>query len=425
MPTGMRVPLLIVPLVALAAALGAATVSAKDFTFDQKANERLAKKLSIPVFFAVPASARAELPKDIKTSDTLVDFKHPDAKGADGDVGLRLVVAKRSGLAERLAKSGLVQTGDLLLSFRTEWGGAGAYPNVQMGISHTGLAYVKDGKVHNLDNPLNEEYLGKGMRADLTSEHYRTLDYIHVIRPRNLTDAERKNLVAWATRMNAAASRVYPSQISFNQDYNAPKYRPHRSLDFVKRVGQIALGQNPPGTIDLFCSEFAWSMLALRDCDPDKTADDFKGSRVPACVKEPMRPMNATGNVVPRHGRSSYSGLADGPLLVVDAMKLPAEQREKILHSVFVDNPEGLKKMSVGHRTIAETMKPKFERLESYYSGITGRFWQSWWARLLGTGFNYAGIAANYSPTSYLINTLLPEDNKNRSMDYVATIVIE
>ncbi len=421
MSTGMRVTALL----ALLALAGAAPAPAKDFTFDEKVNERMAKKLNIPVFFAVPASARAKLPDDIKTSFKLIDFKHPDAKGAAGDVGLRLVVASRSNLAKRLAESGLVQTGDLLLSFRTEWGGAGAYPNVQMGISHTGLAYVTDGKVHNLDNPLNEEYLGRGMRGDLTSEHYRTLDYIHVIRPRNLTDAERANIVAWAKRMNAAASRVYPSQISFNQDYNAPKYRPHRSLDFVKRLGQIALGQNPPGTIDMFCSEFAWSMLALRDCDPDKTADAFKGSRVPACVKEPMRPMNATGNVVPRHGRGSYSGLGDGPLLVVDAMKLPAEQREKVLHSIFVDNPEGLKKLSVGHRALAESMGPKFARLESYYTGITGRFWHNWWARLLGTGFNYAGIAENYSPTSYLINTLLPANNKNRSMDYVATIVIE
>ncbi len=422
MSTRMRLlPLLL----AVGVSLTAASVAAKNFTFDEKVNERMAKKLNIPVFFAVPASARAKLPDDIKTSFKLIDFKHPDAKGAAGDVGLRLVVASRSNLAKRLAESGLVQTGDLLLSFRTEWGGAGAYPDVQMGISHTGLAYVKDGKVHNIDNPLNEEYLGRGMRADLTSEHYRTLDYIHVIRPRNLTEAERKNIVAWATRMNARASRVYPSQISFNQDYNAPKYRPHHSLDFVQRLGQIALGQNPPGTMDMFCSEFAWSMLALRDCDPDKTADDFKGSRVPACIKPVMRPMKATGNVVPHHWRSSYSGLADGPLLVIDAMKLPAEQRQKLLQSVFVDNPEGLKKMSVGHRTIAQSMKPKFERLESYYTGITGHFWQSWWARLLGTGFNFAGIAENYSPTSYLINTLLPPDNKNRTMDYVATIVLQ
>jgi hypothetical protein len=398
---------------------------ANEFTYDAKVNERIAKKLNIPVFFGVPASARAELPKDIKTTDQLIDFKHPDGIGAEGDVGLRLVVAKRSGLAKRLAQSGLVQTGDLLLSFRTEWGGAGAYPNIQLGISHTGLAYVKDGVVHNIDNPLNEEYLGRGMRADLTSEHYRTLDFIHIIRPRNLTDQERANIVAWASRMNAMAPKVYPSEISFNQDYNEPKYRSLGKLDFVKRIGQIALGQHPSGTIDMFCSEFAWSMLALRDCDPEKTADDFKGSRVPACIKAPMTPMRATGNVIPWHGRGSYSGLADGPLLIIDAMKLPEEKRKEIIDSVFKENPAGMSKMSVGHRQVAQEMQPQFEQLKSYYEGMTGKFWQNWWARLIGTGFNFAGIKPNYSPTSYVINTLLPKDNKNRTMDYVATVMIQ
>ena len=143
MSMGIRV--LPVLLTLLMAALWPAAGTANEFKYDAKTNERIAKKLNIPVFYAVPASARVKLPKDIKTSDQLIDFKHPDASGASGDVGLRLVVAKRSGLAKRLAQSGLVQTGDLLLSFRTEWGGAGAYPNVQLGISHTGLAYVKDG----------------------------------------------------------------------------------------------------------------------------------------------------------------------------------------------------------------------------------------------------------------------------------------
>jgi len=412
-------------LVVSAAVLAPAPLAANEFTFDEKVNDEIAKKLNIPVFFAVPASARAELPKDIDTTDKLIDFKHPDAKGASGDVGLRLVVAKRSGLAARLAKSGLVQTGDLLLSFRTEWGGAGAYPNIQLGISHTGLAYVKDGKVHNLDNPLNEEYLGPGMRADLTSEHYRTLDFIHIIRPRNLTEAERANIVAWASLMNARASHVYPSQISFNQDYNQPKYRPYQELDFVHHLGQIALGQNPPGNIDLFCSEFAWSMLALRDCDPETSADAFKGSRAPACIKAPMHPMDATGTVVPWHWSSAYSGLADGPLLVIDAMRLPSDKRKEVLNSVFAENPAGLARLSVGHRKLAVEMQPRFARLKSYYTGMTGWFWQRWWARLIGAAFNSAGIKQNYSPTSYLINTMLPEGNKYRSMDYVATVMIE
>jgi hypothetical protein len=34
-------------------------------------------------------------------------------------------------------------------------------------------------------------------------------------------------------------------------------------------------------------------------------------------------------------------------------------------------------------------------------------------------------IPENYSPTSFLINTLLSSGNRNRTMDYVATIVME
>src|SRR5262245_633308 len=154
-----------------AMALGAVCTvpaTAAEFTFDQKVNDQISKKVNIPVFFAVPASARAQLPKNIKTTDKLIDYKHPGAAGAKGDVGLRLVVAKRAGLAKRLGQSGLVETGDILLTFRTEWGGAGAYPNIQMGISHTGFAYVdKTGTLRNLDNPLDGEYVGRG---DLTSE---------------------------------------------------------------------------------------------------------------------------------------------------------------------------------------------------------------------------------------------------------------
>jgi hypothetical protein len=328
-------------------------------------------------------------------------------------------------MAARLAKSGLVQTGDLLLTFRPEWGGAGAYPNVQMGISHTGLAYIKDGKVRNLDNPLNEEYLGKGMTADLTSEHYRTLSYLHVVRPRGLTDTQRANITAWATRFNSNAKRVYPSQIKFNDDYNAPKYKPGKPLEFVKHVGQIALGQNPAGTIDLYCSEFAWSLLALKDCDPAKTADDFKGSRVPSCVKPPMKPLDAAGNTVTSAGRTSVVGLADGPLTVIDGLKIPAADRKALLESVFVENPKALSKMSEGHRKVAETMQPKFEKLKDYYLGVSGgTVVQRLRAKLIRSAFNRA-VPENYSPTSYLLNSMLPTDNVNRTMDYVATIVIE
>jgi hypothetical protein len=34
-------------------------------------------------------------------------------------------------------------------------------------------------------------------------------------------------------------------------------------------------------------------------------------------------------------------------------------------------------------------------------------------------------LVENYAPASFLINTLLPKDNANRTMDYVATILLE
>jgi hypothetical protein len=404
----------------LAATMSAGPALAKDFAFDEKTNQEMARRLKIPVYFALPNSARAALPKGVETSDRLIDFKHPDAKGRD--VGLRLVVAKRAGLAQRLGKSGLVETGDLLLTFRAEWGGAGGYPNVQMGISHTGVAYIKNGVLHNIDNPLNAEYLGA--RGELNSEHYRTLSFIHVIRPRNLTAAQRANLLEWTSRLAASSGRVYPSQLAFNQDYNAPKFKRGKSLEFVKHLGQIALGQNPPGTVDMFCSEFAWSLLSLRDCDPAKAADAFKGSRIPSCVREPMKPMSATGDYITRRGRYSYAGLTEGPLLVVDSLKLPTEERKKLLHAVFVDTPSDVAKLSPGHKTLAESMKPKFAPLEKYYLGVGGNWGPTMEARMVSMAFN-RGIPENYSPTSFLINTLLPANNVNRTMDYVATIMIE
>lgn len=411
--------------VALALSAAPAGAAGKDFSFSEKANERLAKKLNIPIYFTVPKSTWAPLTGPFNTTDVLVDFKHPDALKTGSDAGLRIVSTPRSGMSARLAKSGIFQTGDILLSFRPEWGGAGAYPNIQMGISHTGVAYIKDGKLRNIDNPLNEEYLGKGMSADLTSAHYKDLKFIHVIRPRGLTDEERANIIAWATRLNSSAGKIYPSQIKFNDDYNAPKFKPNHTLNFVQHLGRIALGQNPPGVLDLYCSEFAWSLLSLRDCDPATTADEFKGTRVPSCVKPPMRPLVATGNNVPNEGRSSRIGLADGPLTVIDELKMPLNDRRALLEQVFVENPAGLKKMSEGHRKVAEAMQPKFETLKDYYLGVSGgNILQRTRARMIRATFNVV-VPENYSPTSYLLNTLLPPENFNRTMDYVATIVIE
>lgn len=398
----------------------------KQFTYSERANPRLAQKLNIPIYYALPSSTWADLGQDsFPTTDILLDFKHPEALTTGSDAGLRLIVTPRSGMAQRLARSEIIKTGDLLLTFRAEWGGAGAYPNVQMGISHAGLAYIHGGKLRNLDMPLNEEYLGRGMSAELTSEHYRTLDYLHVVRPRGLTEADRANIVAWATRLNSNAGKIYPGKIKFNDDYNAPKYKPGKSLDFVKTVGQLALGQETQGVLDVYCSEFAWAVLALRGCNPETTASDFSGRRVPSCIKPAMTPLKATGNNIPGRGRRTTIGLADGPMTIIDGLKRPLSDRREVLEAVFEENPAGLKKMSEGHRKVAEAMQPKFEQLKDYYLGSSGgTITQRLRARLIRFMFNRA-VPENYSPTSYLLNTMLDTNNANRSMDYVATIVIE
>jgi hypothetical protein len=405
-------------------ALSAPIAQAKTFTYNERTNARMARKLNIPVFFALPARSRAELPSDIKTTDILIDFKHPAAKDAEGDIGLRLILAKRRGIARRLAQSGLVQTGDILLSFRNEWGGAGSYPHVQMGISHSGVAYIKNGVVHNIDSPLSSEYIGR-----LNAHHYRDLKYMHIIRPRNLTDKDRENIVQWSTLLASKSKRIYPKKFSFNSDYNAPKYRRHRRPGFVKTLGKIALGQRTTGNLSMYCSEFVWSLLALRGCDPDTTQRAFQRERkilrrwnVPSCVREPMEPMHATDTFVARKGRGSYVGLGEGPLVVIDAMKLPDAEREKLLHSVFVTKPGGLKRMSSGHRKVAKEMESKFAPLEKYYLGTSSSFSQRIKARTIGVVSNFQ-VPDNYSPTSFLINTLLPRNNSYRTMDYVATVV--
>jgi hypothetical protein len=417
----------LLPSLALAAAvlaLAPAAADAKQFTYDEKVNKQMARQLSIPVYFAVPDSARAPLPADIETTDRLIDFQHPDAQKANAKVGLRLIVARRAGLAKRLAQSGLVETGDILLTFRPEWGGVGAYPNVQMGISHTGVAYVENGTVHNIDNPMDGEFIGSGRATQLNSKFYRSIGFIHIVRPRNLTEAQRANLRGWATRLNANAKRIYGKQIGFNDDYGDPKYRSGRPLAFVQHLGQAALGHNPSSRVDMFCSEFAWSLLALRDCDPGEVGEAFKGGRVPSCIRPALRPMRATGNYVAGDSRSAYTGFGDGPLVVLAALKLPGEARETALKSVFTEKPELLPRLSVGHREVAKQNAAGFAKLEKYYRGALAGGFSGVKARLTSKFIGWS-IRENYSPTSFLINTMLPPDSRHRTMDYVATIVIQ
>ncbi len=137
-----------------------------------------------------------------------------------------------------------------------------------------------------------------------------------------------------------------------------------------------------------------------------------------------MSPMRATGDFFSLRTRGANAGLSEGPLLVVDALKLPAKQRDPLVEGIFKEDPKVLAKMSEGHRTLAKSLTPKFEPLEEYYKIAVAGGWrraQTW----VASATIRRSIPDNYSPTSFLINTLLPRTNSKRTMDYVATVMFE
>ena len=146
-----------------------------------------------------------------------------------------------------MAKSGLIQTGDVILTFRPEWGGGGAYPNIQMGISHTSIAYIKDGAVHQLDIPLNAEYLGG--------------NYARQFRQRALPDAEvpachpaarpdggaeeDDRRLGDAVQQRRAQGLSEPDQLQ--RRLQRAEVRVRQAARLRQASGQIGLGQNPAG----------------------------------------------------------------------------------------------------------------------------------------------------------------------------------
>lgn len=380
--------------------------AATPFVFDPAVNEKLNKQLDIPVFFALPDSVYGKYSG--AQLGGLWEYRHPASRMGTSPVGLRVYQTRRANVAQRLAAGRLLQTGDILLTFRPEWGGNGPYPNIQMGVSHAGMAIVENGMVSNIDMPLSDAYLG-----NLDSEHYREASALHVIRPRGLTAAQRANLLAWGKRLTRIAPQVYPAQLSFNQDYFSPKYT--EDLRFVKTLARIALQQDKSAKIDVYCSEFVWALLALRDCDPARP-EAFNGQGTPACVNPVFSPLPMLGEYFRDHGApSSRLGLSDGPLAVIDSMGLPEPEKKRAIAQVFASNT----KMSPGHAAVAESMAPFFGQLKGYYEGIQDATPE---ALQIMNSFN-ANVKPNYSPTGFLVNTLLPHDSRERKMDVVATIV--
>jgi hypothetical protein len=389
-------------------------------------NTKVSNALGIPFFFTLPETSFLPLPQSILDNDHLFVFRHPDA-GADPRkfLGLRLFGAdeqvSREVISEEIVKAGLVQTGDILLSFRNQWAGTGPYPHLQMGVSHSGIAYVKDGVLHNLDMPLDPQHNGPDYRSRINSNHYREASLIHIVRPRGFGPSQRVILQKWIDRIVDQAPRS-AKVLAFNAEYGKPNAKPGKQNQFIKDLGRIALGMAPETTprISMYCSEFVWVLLALRNCDPDLTKQDFAGNEYPKCIQPLIEPAPLLGNAA-SGSENGIAGLADGPLLILNSLKMSQSEKIKKIDVVFSQNAN-LENMSAGHRAAAAAIpKILLDSLKEYYK-IAGL--DPIRTPMIRTTIN-AATPPNYSPPMFLVNTLLERRNPNRVFDYVGTLAIE
>jgi hypothetical protein len=398
--------------------------------------------LKIPFFYAVPKSSSIENKAVAIAPDEIIEAVHPDSINPENPLGLRIYKAgSRKDVGQRLVHSGFLQTGDIILTFRPAWGGAGPYADLQMGISHTGMAMALNDRLYNVDNPLSGEYLDP--KGNLSSEHYLSTRYLHIVRPR-MSEGERDNLTKWASILfqstfpapGVKLKRIYQESLEFNQNYGDPRIAKDKQLGFVRDLGRMVYRAKgiamPSSNQMMFCSEFAWAVFALRGCNPEdrEVVAQFAGKDIPSCIKPIFEPLKVTGSMALDHGPNATIGLAEGPLAIIDSMMTgaPAEiattaKRDALVSAVFPAAREGDlpgSVMSVGHKGVAKAMNEGglFKGLEMYYRAVSANPEQ---AKALGERMESAA-PANYSPASYLLNTLLPTDNHNRAFDYVGTL---
>jgi hypothetical protein len=330
-------------------------------------------------------------------------------KMGDGDVGFRAFHLRASVKGTKqvgldLARSQLVQPGDIFLSFRPLWDKTLAYAHMQLGVSHSAIAFVvsdtSDQFIMTLESPISYS-------SPLNyPEHYSDLDAIHVIRP-TLTDGQKRNLGQWGKLILNKRGHF-----EFFGDYSVPMYK--RGIagiaapkDQIKYLAEVALGRKN-SNFQSYCSEFVWSLLGLRDCDPN--------GFVESCVK----PIFSTSDgmltgIIPKV--SGDAGLVQGPESALVGGKYAANRSKAILTgSVFVDfltdESQLAGRMSSGHIKVAKESRASMKAVNGYYA--MGE------PPLMAAEIN-KGVTGNVSPTSFLIRSNAGLDG----LQYVGTIIFD
>lgn len=500
----------------LSSANGAATRPATPF--EAFASDARRSKLMIPYFFQVPRSEFAPIPDEtLKNSSKVMVVDQvrmkwskvtdkngrarmaPHVQGLNDQIGLRWTIVPqatdsrgRFQSATALAGSGMIQTGDIILSFRKEWYGSLPYSHLQLGVSHAGVALLDknaDGTqvVRNVDMPLDVETWGGPQNDHLASKHYVEAPYLHIVRPIALHDGEndaqeRKNIEGWLRLIRQNASKFYKNSLKFNTDYMKSNFKIEADgtpdLTYVADLARLALGGRIQGNYpadkgySMYCSEFAWVILSLKDCDPVTDKNQFLGGQTPACVKPIMAPMPVLGNYhptmkspdgtkMPWPNMTPELGLADGAMMIADKMtelSESVERRNRFIIGTFTTADGKPEHISRNHVAVQEGIlakNPRFFDLLKHYFILTGDVMrmnpmalgqaeQKKIQEMLGLqmGFNERVVMddqgnpvlqngmpqlkqgpLNYSPTAFLVHSLVPRGEKIKAFKYVTSVM--
>lgn len=379
--------------------------------------ERLA---DVPFYFSVPkAAVSVPLNRSAYSFPTLWNIS---TEGED--VGLRVIAVRqgvgvaarktaRRDMASQLAAAGVLQDGDLALTFRPELAGTMAYPHIQMGTTHAGLVYTDGGEAFNLDSPLDTDYVGQ-----FDAPHYAGnggddpgTDALHIVRPRGFDDARRAQLRGWIGELKGNLGRINGerAQVKFQSDYMTPQYlaKGLTTQQTVTLLGRIILEADTTTKLPMYCSEFAWHMLALSGCTEAQILE--AGTEGASCVDPVFAPMP----LVAEHAQQI--GMAEGPLEAL--LAFPANYRESYLPMIF--EPGEAARLSAGHRAVSEQVAPLMGPLADFFgarvSGLTVEETAPV-AEMLN-----ANMAPNYSPTTFLVAAM--GDEATRPVDYVTTVM--
>lgn len=379
--------------------------------------------LDVPFYFSLPKS-------EVKISLNRNAYSYPtlwNPATGNANAGLRMIVIQQAGqspaqktgprldMGTQLGKAGVLQEGDVALTFRPELANTMAYPHIQQGITHSSLVYVKNGVAFHVDSPLDDVTTGNGT---FTTEHFvggsedHGVDALQIIRPRGLTDARKVQLQSWIDKIvsSSAQRATIHAQVGFQSNYLTPIFQIKNmtTKQTITKLGQILMRSDKTTHLDMYCSELAWHLLALSNCsETDILNATDEGSDCVAPIFAPM----------PLIGTPDAIGLGEGPLRMIQTAP-PADQSGLIPQVFKTGNASGL---SAGHRAVAQKLEQMglIAGLNQYYSGVLAGAPADQLAADVAK--MNAAVSPNYSPTAYFTQAL--QDDASRPVDYVATVV--